>query len=100
MAEVVRIYSTSGTTGTPSYIPLTRGDLDGWIEISGRSYAASGVAAGQRLVSTYGAGPVRGGRDARRLRTRSGLCHIPVGPGNTERLLAAVQAASARTRSR
>ena len=67
MAEVVRIYSTSGTTGAPSYIPLTRTDLAAWIEISCRSYAASGVAAGQRLVSTYGAGPFVAGADARRL---------------------------------
>ena len=34
MAEVARIYSTSGTTGTPSYIPLTRDDLAAWIAIS------------------------------------------------------------------
>ena len=30
--EIVRIYSTSGTTGTPSYIPLTAGDLDNWVD--------------------------------------------------------------------
>ena len=30
-SEIVRIYSTSGTTGTPSYIPLTAGDLDNWV---------------------------------------------------------------------
>ena len=43
-AEIVRIYSTSGTTGTPSYIPLTAADLDNWVTGSARSYAASGVA--------------------------------------------------------
>ena len=56
-AEIVRIYSTSGTTGTPSYIPLTAGDLDNWVTGSARSYAASGVEPGQRIVSTYNAGP-------------------------------------------
>ena len=56
-AEIVRIYSTSGTTGTPSYIPLTAGDLDNWTAGSARSYAASGVAPGERIVSTYNAGP-------------------------------------------
>ena len=55
--EIVRIYSTSGTTGTPSYIPLTAGDLENWVTGSARSYAASGVRAGQRIVSTYNAGP-------------------------------------------
>src|SRR6185437_272842 len=55
--QIVRIYSTSGTTGTPSYIPLTVSDLDNWVTGSARSYAASGIAAGQRIVSTYNAGP-------------------------------------------
>src|ERR687895_1951227 len=55
--EVVRIYSTSGTTGAPSYIPLTAGDLDNWVTGSARSYAASGVEAGERIVTTYNAGP-------------------------------------------
>ena len=49
-AEIVRIYSTSGTTGAPSYIPLTAEDLEHWITGSARSYAASGVAAGERIV--------------------------------------------------
>ena len=40
--EIVRIYSTSGTTGTPSYIPLTAGDVDVWVRTSVRSYGASG----------------------------------------------------------
>src|SRR5436190_4707688 len=52
-AEIIRIFSTSGTTGTPSYIPLTRSDLEKWITGSARSYAASGIRAGQRIVSTY-----------------------------------------------
>jgi phenylacetate-CoA ligase len=87
----VRIYSTSGTTGAPSYIPLTGSDLAGWIEISARSYAASGVKAGQRLISTYGAGPFVAGA-ALDAFAALGLCHIPVGPGNTEKLLSAVRA--------
>ena len=43
--EIVRIYSTSGTTGTPSYIPLTAADLEVWVRTSARSYAASGLKA-------------------------------------------------------
>src|ERR1700677_4363845 len=87
--EIVRIYSTSGTTGTPSYIPLTASDLEVWIRISSRSYAASGLARGERIVSTYNAGPFVAGA-ALGAFDRLGLCHIPVGTGNTERLMAAV----------
>jgi phenylacetate-CoA ligase len=88
--ELVRIYSTSGTTGTPSYIPLTARDLDDWVTGSARSYAASGIAAGEGIVSTYNAGPFVAGA-ALAAFDRLGLCHIPVGTGNTERLVRAVE---------
>ena len=90
MGDVIRIYSTSGTTGTPSYIPLTAADLENWIEISCRSYGASGVAKGDRMVTTYNAGPFVAGVTLDAF-AKLGLCHIPVGAGNTERLMAAVQ---------
>ena len=86
----MRIYSTSGTTGTPSYIPLTAGDLENWVTGSARSYAASGIRAGQRIVSTYNAGPFVAGAALAAL-DRLGLSHIPVGTGNTERLMQAVR---------
>ncbi|HKX47769.1 MAG TPA: AMP-binding protein [Gaiellaceae bacterium] len=89
-SEIVRIYSTSGTTGTPSYIPLTVRDLDDWVTGSARSYAASGITAGQRIVSTYNAGPFVAGAALASF-DRIGLCHVPVGTGNTERLLRAVE---------
>jgi phenylacetate-CoA ligase len=89
-SEIVRIYSTSGTTGTPSYIPLTAEDLDNWVTASARSYAASGVVAGQRVVTTYNAGPFAAGA-ALAAFDRIGLCHIPVGSGNAERLMVAIE---------
>ena len=84
--EIVRIYSTSGTTGTPSFIPLTATDLENWITTSARSYAASGIARGQKIVTTYNAGPFAAGA-ALAAFDRIGLCHVPVGTGNTERLM-------------
>jgi phenylacetate-CoA ligase len=89
-SEIVRIYSTSGTTGLPSYIPLTAHDLDNWITTSARSYSASGVQAGQRIVSTYNAGPFVAGA-ALAAFEKLGMCHIPVGTGNTERLMTAIR---------
>jgi phenylacetate-CoA ligase len=88
--DIVRIYSTSGTTGTPSFIPLTAGDLDNWVTGSARSYAASGIAAGQRIVSTYDAGPFVAGAALASF-DRIGLTHIPVGTGNTDRLIKAIE---------
>jgi phenylacetate-CoA ligase len=89
-SEIVRIYSTSGTTGTPSYIPLTAGDLENWIAGSARSYAASGISAGERIVTTYNAGPFVAGASLASFE-RIGLTHVPVGTGNTERLVRAIE---------
>ena len=90
LAKVIRIFSTSGTTGSPSYIPLTAADHANWLRISARSYAAAGLKAGDRLVSTYNAGPFVAGVGLDAFHAL-GLCHIPVGSGNTQRLMEAVQ---------
>ncbi len=89
-SELIRIYSTSGTTGTPSYIPLTESDLDNWVTGSARSYAASGLARGERLLTTYNAGPFVAGA-ALDAFARLGVCHIPVGTGSSERVLLAIR---------
>ena len=88
--DIARIYSTSGTTGAPSYIPLTAADLEVWVRTSARSYAASGLQRGDRLVSTYNAGPFVAGATLDAF-ARLGLCVIPVGSGNTDRLIGAVE---------
>ncbi len=89
-SAIVRFYSTSGTTGTPAFIPLTASDLDGWLTTSARSYAASGIRAGERIVSTYNAGPFAAGA-ALAAFDRIGMCHVPFGTGNTERLVQAIR---------
>ncbi len=57
---------------------------------SARSYAASGVEPGERIVSTYNAGPFVAGAALDAI-ARIGLAHVPVGTGNTERLVGAIQ---------
>ncbi|HEX4692831.1 MAG TPA: AMP-binding protein [Solirubrobacteraceae bacterium] len=89
-SELARIYSTSGTTGAPSYIPLTGSDVERWVEGSARSYAASGIEAGMRIVSTYNAGPFAAGA-ALAAFEQIGLCHVPVGTGHSERLVRAIE---------
>lgn len=88
--RIVRVFSTSGTTGTPSYIPLTAQDLDNWVTVSARSYSASGVKPGEGIVSTYNAGPFVAGAALGAL-DRLAMRHIPVGTGNTERLMTAIR---------
>jgi phenylacetate-CoA ligase len=90
MNSLTRIFSTSGTTGLPSYVPLTPSDLENWVITSCRSYSASGIANGDAIVSTYNAGPFVAGA-ALEAFNRLDVCHIPVGTGNTERLLSAIK---------
>src|SRR2546423_8981580 len=90
MAQAARIYSTSGTSGTPLYIPLTVNDLKDWLEIGRTSYSRNGLKAGERIVTTYGAGPFVAGASLAAF-DAIGVTHIPVGVGNTDKLLAAVQ---------
>jgi phenylacetate-CoA ligase len=90
LERIRRIYSSSGTTGAPSYIGVTDADLAAWADIGARSYAATGIAAGQRAVLTYNSGPFVAGAvlDAW---SRIGATVIPIGSGNTERLVRAFQ---------
>jgi phenylacetate-CoA ligase len=87
---VRRIFSTSGTTGDPIYIAVTDADLAAWTEIGARSYRACGIEPGRRAVLTYNSGPFVAGvvLDAW---TRLGATVVPVGSGNTERLVRAFQ---------
>ena len=55
--DAARIYSTSGTSGAPLYIPLTRRDVEDWRAIGRDTYSKNGLKAGERVVTTYGAGP-------------------------------------------
>lgn len=90
LRETVRIFSTSGTTGTPSYIPLTGRDVANWTRISARTYSAAGIRRGDGVISTYGGGPFVAGitLDAFSL---LGVSLIPIGGGNTERLMTTIR---------
>jgi phenylacetate-CoA ligase len=90
MEEAARIYSTSGTSGVPLHIPLTRRDLDDWCAIAVRSYARSGAKKGERWVTTYNSGPFVAAA-ALSAFDALGVTHIPVGTGHTEKILAALR---------
>lgn len=90
ISQAARIYSTSGTSGAPLYIPLTRNDVEQWREIGRRTYSANGLQAGERVVTTYGAGPFVAGASLAAFEA-IGAVHIPTGVGNTEKVLAALE---------
>lgn len=85
-----RVFSTSGTTGTPCYLGLTRGDLDIYATNVARGYTAAGFSSGQRIVVGFNAGPFVAGAVYYGF-DKIGCTVIPVGTGNTERLISAIQ---------
>jgi phenylacetate-CoA ligase len=89
IGEVARIYSTSGTSGAPLYIPLTRADVDEWREIGRRTYGRNGIKPTDSVVTTFGAGPFVAGASLAAFEA-IGCTHIPTGVGNTDKVLAAL----------
>ncbi len=85
-----RIFSTSGTTGVPCFIALTPRDTDVWALNTARSYFAAGFRPGQRLIVAFNAGPFVAGAAYYGF-DRLGATVIPVGTGNTERFVKAIQ---------
>jgi phenylacetate-CoA ligase len=89
-SELIRIYSTSGTTGVPCYVGLTQNDLEMYATNVARGYSAAGFSSGQRIAVGFNAGPFVAGAVYYGF-DKMGCSVIPVGTGNTERLIAAIQ---------
>jgi phenylacetate-CoA ligase len=89
--RIKRVYQTSGTTGAPSVIALTEADVEAWTLIGSRTYYATGIHDHHSVLSTFGAGPFVAGHTNFVL-SRIGPRVVPVGPGDTERVLFACRA--------
>lgn len=83
--EVVRIHSSSGTTGKPVIIPYTRGDVETWAEMMMRCFALAGVTPKDRVQITPGYGLWTAGIGFQAGCERLGAMAVPMGPGNTEK---------------
>jgi len=94
--RVKRVYQTSGTTGTPTVIPLTRTDMDTWTTIGSRTYYATGIHDHHSVLTTFGAGPFVAGHTHFVL-TRIGSRAVPVAPGDTGRVLTGLKTGLADT---
>lgn len=91
MDEVVRIHASSGTTGKPTVVAYTRGDLDVWTEVMGRTLRAGGVHRGDVVHNAYGYGLFTGGLGFHYGAEFLGAAVIPVSGGFTDRQLLALQ---------
>ncbi len=85
--QIVRIHSSSGTTGKPVIIPYTQKDVDDWAIQFARCYAMAGVTNKDRVQITPGYGLWTAGIGFQAGCERLGAMAVPMGPGNTEKQL-------------
>ncbi len=84
---VVRIHSSSGTTGKPVIIPYTKADVENWTIMFARCYELAGVTNLDRIQITPGYGLWTAGIGFQAGCEKLGAMAIPIGPGNTEKQL-------------
>lgn len=85
--EVVRIHSSSGTTGTPVIIPYTKQDVEDWAIMFKRCYETAGMTNKDRVHITPGYGLWTAGIGFQNGAELMGAMAIPMGPGNTDKQL-------------
>ncbi|WP_295839922.1 phenylacetate--CoA ligase PaaK [uncultured Microbacterium sp.] len=91
MADVRRIHASSGTTGRPTVVGYTAGDLDRWADLVARSLSAAGIRPGDRVHNAYGYGLFTGGLGAHAGIERLGATVIPMSGGQTARQAQLIQ---------
>ena len=85
--EVVRIHSSSGTTGKPVIIPYTKKDVDDWATMFARCYETAGITNKDRIQITPGYGLWTAGIGFQAGCEKLGAMAVPMGPGNTDKQL-------------
>ncbi|MBQ8666263.1 MAG: phenylacetate--CoA ligase [Lachnospiraceae bacterium] len=83
--EVVRIHSSSGTTGKPVIIPYTAKDVEDWATMFARCYEIAGITSKDRIQITPGYGLWTAGIGFQAGCEKLGAMAIPMGPGNTDK---------------
>ncbi len=89
--KIVRIHSSSGTTGLPVIIPYTAKDVEDWAIMFARCYEFAGITNMDRIQITPGYGLWTAGIGFQNGAERLGAMVIPMGPGNTEKQLQMMQ---------
>jgi phenylacetate-CoA ligase len=89
--KVVRIHTTSGTTGKPTVVGYTRGDLDHWSDLIARNMTMVGLTADDVFQNMVNYGMFTGGLGFHYGAERIGMTVIPSATGNTRRQIEMMQ---------
>ncbi|MER5776278.1 phenylacetate--CoA ligase PaaK [Streptomyces sp. NPDC002039] len=90
-SEVRRVHASSGTTGRPTVVGYTEGDLSTWADVVARSIRAAGGRPGQIVHVAYGYGLFTGGLGAHYGAERLGCTVVPASGGMTDRQVRLIQ---------
>ncbi len=91
LQQVVRVHSSSGTTGKPTVVGYTRHDIELWAEVAARTLAGAGCTDSDIVQVAYGYGLFTGGLGMHYGAEKMGAMTIPVSGGNTKRQLMLLQ---------
>jgi phenylacetate-CoA ligase len=83
--RIRRVHASSGTTGRPTVVGYTEGDLDTWASVVARSIRAAGGRPGDAVHIAYGYGLFTGGLGAHYGAEKLGCTVIPISGGMTPR---------------
>jgi phenylacetate-CoA ligase len=89
--DIVRLHASSGTSGKPTVVAYSQGDIDMWSEIAARAISMSGGVKGEILHNAYGYGLFTGGLGLHYGSEKLGMITVPVSGGNTERQIQLIQ---------
>jgi phenylacetate-CoA ligase len=96
LQALARIHASSGTTGRPTVVGYTAGDLERWSQLMARSMTGVGVRPGDLVHNAYGYGLFTGGLGAHGGAERLGCPVVPISGGGTERQVALIMDFGAR----
>ncbi len=91
MEEVLRVHSSTGTTGRPSYVGLTRRDRDAWTEVVSRVYWCEGLRPSDVLIHGFGLGFFVGGLPLKDAVENIGATFVPIGAGSSHLLVHSIE---------
>jgi len=91
LRDVVRVHSSSGTTGTATVVGYSRNDINNWADLVARILCAAGVTADDVIQIAFGYGLFTGGFGLHYGAERLGASVIPISAGNTKRQIQIMQ---------
>ena len=95
LRSVVRVHASTGTTGQPSWVGLTRRDVATWTEVTAAALATEGLTADDVVVHGASLGLFVGGLPFQDAAERIGATFVPIGTGASERAVMALRSLGA-----